>query len=241
MKAGHGRTKLDVRIGEIAGRYADLVMGHWRTLLALFGIGWALFALVGYGQDTLLGWTPNDFLTFFDFDVIPVAFVTAATAHAVLWGRPGAGLRGSLDVALRAFGSMLVVTVLVRFAIILGIAFLILPGLAVAILLSLAAVILMAERPGMFASLLQSVQMVLSALGKVIGSYVIYLLSLVGVLFAGALVSAFATINMPEPWSQHISFGALSAALSISHTVFAVAVYQVLTEARSNAPEPTVH
>lgn len=238
-QAGHGRTRLKVRVGEIAGRYADLAIGHWRTLLILTAMGWVVFAGVEYLQATVFGWQPDDLITLFDFDLLPVAFITAATAHAVLWGRPGEGAVGSMSVALQAFVSILAVTVLVRLAVLLGFLFLVLPGIAISVLLGLSAVIMMAERPGILASLTQSVQRVWSAIGPVIGGYVVYVLSLVGLLFGAVIVSSVLGALMPGPWSETMAFALLSAVLSVSHTVFAVAVYQVLAEA--SRAEPTVH
>ncbi|MEO0818316.1 MAG: YciC family protein [Pseudomonadota bacterium] len=239
MKAGHGRTQLDVDIADIARRYADLGVRHWQTLLILLAVGWLLFSATGYLQDTLLGWRPQDLLTFFDLDVIPVAFLTAATAHSVLWESPGAGPVAALDVAWRAFLSLLAVTLLVRAAVVVGIMFLVLPGLAAIVFLGLAAVIMMAERPGIIASLRQSAEMVLSAVVKVLGAYIIFILSLVAVMFVMLLVAGFASAGFPEPLAGHIMDGAFSAGFSISYTVFAVAIYQVLTEARH--AQPTVH
>ncbi|MEM9738974.1 MAG: YciC family protein [Pseudomonadota bacterium] len=239
MKAGHGRTKLDVRLVDIARRYGDLGVHHWQTLLVLMLFSWVAFTLVGYVQDTVLAWRPEDLLTFFDLDVVPVAFVTAACAHAVLWGVPGAGPAASMGVARRAFVSVLAVTLLVRIAVVFGLIALVIPGLAMIVFLGLAAVIMVAERPGVFASLRQSFEMVLSAFVKVIGAYIVFVLSFVGIVFVMIIVVALATVNLGDPLSGHITDGALSAALSISHTVFAVAVYQVLTEART--AEPTVH
>jgi hypothetical protein len=233
MKAGHGRTKLNVRIADFAGRYADVAIGNWRALALMMPIAWLVFALIGYLQDTVIGWRPQDLLTFFDFDVIAVAFVTAATAQIALWRD---GLGAALGVAQKAFIAILAVVVLVRLAVTIGLVFLVLPGVALAIFLGLAAVITMAERPGIFASLRQSFDMVLSAWAKVLGAYIIYILSLAALVVVALFIVSFATIGVPDPYSGHLADGALSAVLSISHTVFAVSVYQVLTRARDAKP-----
>lgn len=238
-QAGHGRTRLNVRVGEIAGRYADLAVGHWRTLLILTVIGWVLFAAIEILQSSIFGWEPGDLVTLFDFDLVPIAFLTAATAHSVLWGKPGEGAVGSMSVAVRAFVPILAVTVLVRIAVLTGFLLVVLPGLAMIVLLGISAVIMMAERPGILSSLVQSVQRIWSAIGPVIGGYVVYVLSLVGLLFGATMIATIAAAFVPSSVSEQIAFAALSAVLSISHTVFAVAVYQVLNEA--SKATPTVH
>ncbi|MEM1106007.1 MAG: YciC family protein [Pseudomonadota bacterium] len=230
-----------MRVADLVGRYVELAITNWRLLLFLLPVAWLAFTVFGVLQEEVLGWSPADFATLFDLDLIPVAFVTAATAQAVLWGPSTGGVRQLIAVAGRAFPTMLAVTVLVRLAVVVGFLFLVLPAIAAAILFGLAAVIMMAERPAILASLRQSFDMVLSAAVKVAASYVGYILSLVAIVFAMIIVAAAVAAMVPQPISGHVTDGALAAALSISHTVFAAGIYQVLTEARQAQPSPSIN
>lgn len=222
-----GRTS----VPRIASAYGELLLGHWPRLLALYAIGWALVTGIYLLQADVFGYHPRDLGIFFELDILPIAYLTAAVAQATLWGQPGDPVRACLEIAGRAFVSVLAVTVLARIAITVGLVTLVIPGIAAMILFGLSAVIMMAERPGIIAAMSDSVQRVWSNFSAVLISYLIYVLSLIAFVFASGFTGAVVTAFLPGGWDQHVMGGALSAALSVSHTVFAVAVYRAIVAA----------
>lgn len=217
--------------GAIVTGYTGLLLAHWDRLLILFAVGWAMTSAVMLVQVNLIGYDPKDMGMFLQANLLPIAFITGAVAQATLWGEPGDPVTTCLDVATRAFIPLLAITLVSRIVISAGLVALVLPGIALTMLFGLSGVIMIAERPSVFRALKESVLRVWRSFGAVLVSYIVYLISLLVLAFASAFAGGIVAAFLPGSLDGQVVGGAMTAMFSLSHTVFAVAIYKEISGA----------
>lgn len=230
MKNGQVPVPATLRVQDAAASLAQLWVLRWRGVLLLTAMCWLAYIAAGV-VSLIVPFNTSFFLGVLNLQVIPAALFTGAVATYCIWGhglRAMEGARMALTAALQAFVPLLILLVVARIVITIGTLTLILPGLAIIMLLTLAVPIMMAERPGLLASVLQSVKRSASVFGPLLGCYIIFLLTLFGAMFATVFVSMFAAVLVPEAAVELVVFSAMGATFTSVHTVFCSAIYLTL-------------
>lgn len=211
----------------IASAFAESIITRWQVLLILLGLAWAAAAAAKAVQGMIFGFEAGAVMGVFGLDIVPTAFFAAAVAHAVLWDwRPG--VRESLDVALKAFVTMLIILALYRLLFMIGLAFLFIPGLIIVFIFTFAPVLVMAQRPSIIQAFFGSFQIIKDHVPAMIAGYIVFFLACVGTLFVGAVVAGIATIGLSEAATDVILEAMLATVLSVLHITFAASAFKAV-------------
>lgn len=212
---------------QVSSAFLEALLTRWRVLLVLVALAWACGAIAKAVQGLLFGFDAGAAFGVFGVDIIPTAFFTAATAHAVLWDwKPT--VRECLEIASRAFPMILIVLAIYRIAFMIGLVFLFLPGLAVIFVFTFAPVLVMAQKPSVPQAFLGSWQIIRANVAAMIGSYIVFFLACAGALVVGVVVAGIASAGLSEMASGVVIEAGLTSLLSILHITFAASAYKVL-------------